>query len=145
VSENGSELHERPLGELLIQLAEDSSTLVRKELQLAKAELARTAARTRAGVASFAAAAVALLLALGALTAAAVLALDRLMPAWLGALLVGGAYACVAWALYLRGRERVSRIDAFAPSPIINPFKEEYQWPRTRRSFVKRLKRHVIA
>jgi hypothetical protein len=39
VSQNGSELRERHIGELMSQLATDTSTLVRQELQLARAEL----------------------------------------------------------------------------------------------------------
>jgi hypothetical protein len=39
VSENGSELRERPIGELIGQLGTETSTLVRQEMELARAEL----------------------------------------------------------------------------------------------------------
>jgi hypothetical protein len=125
VATNGSALRRRHVGELIGNLASDAGTLVRQEVELAKAELQQTAqsiaddlsrsadadvkalARTGKAAGMFGAAALAGLAALGALTAAAVLVLNRVMAADLAALLVGVAWALIAARFALRGRDRL--------------------------------------
>ena len=88
------DLRARSTGDLVKTLSRQVSLLVRQEIQLAKTELKEKAADAGVGAAALAGAAVAGLLALGALTAFLILALDGAMPAWAAALLVG-----VLWAL----------------------------------------------
>ena len=75
------------LGELLKQLSEQSSRLARQEVELAKAELAVKGKRAGIGAGMFGGAGAFGFYGLGALVAAAVLALATAMTAWLAALI----------------------------------------------------------
>lgn len=129
-TDNG--LRERPIGELLKQLAQETSTLVRQELELAKAEMAEKGRRAGPGIGMVGAAGLVALLSLGALTAFFILALDGAMPNWLAALLVAAAYAVVAGVLYLRGKGRVEEAGKPIPEQTIETLKEDVEWAKTR-------------
>ena len=124
------ELHDRPIGELLKQLADETATLVRRELDLAKAEMREKAGKAGPGFGMWGAAGVTGLLALGSLTAFLILALDGVMPNWLAALIVGLVYAAVAGVLYLRGKRRVEEAGAPIPEKAIESVKEDVQWAK---------------
>src|SRR5215207_3988401 len=82
------ELRERPMGDLVKQLGSQTSTLVRQEIDLAKAELTEKGRVAGKGAGLLGAAAVVGLLAAGALTAFLILVLSEAMDAWLAALIV---------------------------------------------------------
>ena len=124
------ELHDRPIGELLKQLADETATLVRRELDLAKAEMREKAGKAGPGFGMWGAAGVTALLALGSLTAFLILALDGAMPNWLAALIVGLVYAAVAGVLYLRGKRRVEEAGSPIPEKTIETVKEDVQWAK---------------
>lgn len=124
------ELHERPVGELLKQLANETTTLVRQELELAKAEMRDKAGKAGLGFGMWGAAGVTALLAAGALTAFLILALDGAMPNWLAALIVGLVYAAIAGVLYLLGKRRVQEAGSPVPEQTIETVKEDVQWAR---------------
>jgi uncharacterized membrane protein YqjE len=124
------ELHERPVGELLKQLANETTTLVKQELELAKAEMREKAGKAGPGVGMWGAAGVTGLLALGSLTAFLILALDGAMPNWLAALIVGLVYAAIAGFLYLRGKQRVEEAGSPVPEQTIETLKEDVQWAK---------------
>ena len=126
------DLKERPLGELVRRLSEQTSTLVRQELDLARAELTQKGKRASRGAGLLAGAAVAALLGLGALTACLILVLDAVMPAWLAALLVALAYAAIAAALAASGRSRLREAGPIVPERTVETVKEDLQWARTR-------------
>jgi MFS family permease len=132
MTQTQEELRERPVGELLRQLAEETTTLVRQELELAKAEMAEKGKRAGLGVGMWGAAGVVGLLALGAFTAALILALDGAMPNWAAALLVTAVYAVIAGVLYLRGKERVDAVGTPVPEEAIDNIKEDVEWAKTR-------------
>ena len=85
---NNQELAERPIGELLKQLANETTTLVRQELELAKAEVREKGRQAGPGFGMWGAAGAVGLMALGALTATFILALDGAIANWLAALIV---------------------------------------------------------
>jgi hypothetical protein len=124
------ELQDRPIGELLKQLADETATLVRRELDLAKAEMREKAGKAGPGFGMWGAAGVTALLALGSLTAFLILALDGAMPNWLAALIVGLVYAAVAGVLYLRGKRRVEEAGTPIPEKTIETVKEDVQWAK---------------
>jgi uncharacterized membrane protein YqjE len=124
------ELHDKPIGELLKQLASETSTLVHQELELAKAEMKAKAHKAGAGFAMIVAAATVGLLALGALTAFLILALDGAMPNWVAALIVAIVYAVIAALLYLRGRDKVEDAGSPAPRQTIETLKEDVTWAK---------------
>ena len=125
-----ADLRDRPVAELLKQLANETTTLVRQELDLAKAEMREKAGKAGAGAGMWGAAGVTALLALGSLTAFLILALDGVMPNWLAALTVGIAYAAIAGVLYLRGKQRVEEAGSPVPEQTVETLKEDVQWAK---------------
>lgn len=121
------ELRDRPVGELMRELAEETSTLVRQELELAKAEMAQKGRRAGPGIGMVGAAAVIGLAALGALTAFFILALDGAIANWLAALIVALAYAAIAAGLYFAGRERVKEAGPPVPERTAQSVREDVQ------------------
>jgi uncharacterized membrane protein YqjE len=127
-----SDLHERPAGDLLKDLSQQTSTLVRQELELAKAELAQKGKQLGAGAGLLAGAAVVVLLALGALTAALIAVLSTAMSTWLAALIVAVVYVALAAVLAVVGRGRIRKATPAAPEQTIETVKEDVQWAKTR-------------
>lgn len=124
------ELGDRSMAELLRQLSEQSSRLARQEVELAKAEMTAKAQRLGAGAGAFGAAGVVGLFALGALTAAAILALAIVLDAWLAALVVGAAYAALAGILALTGRREVEAGSPPAPERAIESTRQDIEQAR---------------
>jgi uncharacterized membrane protein YqjE len=124
------DLRDRPIGELLKELANETTTLVRQELDLAKAEMREKAGKAGPGFGMWGAAGVAGLLALGSLTAFLILALDGAMPNWLAALIVGLVYSAIAGVLYVRGKHRVEDAGGPVPEKTIETVKEDVQWAK---------------
>ena len=121
-------LRERSTAELAKRLSQQASTLVAQELQLAKAEVREKAVVASVGVGALMAAAVATLLALGALTALLILALDGAMPAWAAALCVTALWAVVAAGLALFGREKLRAMGTPVPEKTVDTLKEDIEW-----------------
>jgi len=132
------DLRERPIGELLKQLSEETTRLVHQELELAKAELAQKGKQAGMGAGLFGAAGAIGLLAAAALTACFILALDAVMPAWLAALIVAVVYAAVAAVLALRGRDRVKQALPPVPEQTIETVKEDMEWAKTQMPSAKK-------
>ncbi len=123
---------DRPVGELMRELSEQTTTLVRQELELAKLELAQKGRRAGVGAGMFGAAGVVGLYAVGALTACVVLALATAVTGWLAALIVAAAYGLVAGALALSGRSKVAQALPPAPEQATESVKEDVRWTTTR-------------
>jgi Putative Actinobacterial Holin-X, holin superfamily III len=126
------ELRERPIGDLVKQLAAQTSTLVRQELDLAKAEMSQKAATAGKGAGLIGGAAVTGLLAAGALTACLILVLSEAMDAWLAALIVAVVMGAVAAALGLAGRNKVREATPPVPEQTVETVKEDVEWAKTR-------------
>jgi lipopolysaccharide export LptBFGC system permease protein LptF len=123
---------ERSLAELTKQLSDQASTLARKEVELAKAEMSIKAKRLGIGAGAFGAAGVLGLFALGALTAAAILALATAVEPWLAALIVTVVYAAVAGVLALVGKSRVEAGTPPVPEEAVESVKEDVEWAKTK-------------
>ncbi len=121
------DLRDRPVGELMRELAEETSTLVRQELDLAKAEMAQKGRQAGPGIGMVGAAAIVGLAALGALTAFFILALDGAIANWLAALIVALAYAAIGAGLYFAGRERVKEAGPPVPERTAQSVREDVQ------------------
>lgn len=126
------DLREHSIGELVKDLASETSTLVRQEIDLAKAEMTDRGKRAGRGVGMLAAGAAVALLALGALTACLIAVLDLAMPTWAAALIVTAVYAAIAGALLLSGRNQVREAAPPVPEQTIDSVKEDVQWAKTR-------------
>jgi hypothetical protein len=128
----GSDQRDRPIGELLRELSDQTATLVRQEIELAKAEVGQKGKTVGLGAGMFGGAGLFGLYALGALTACAILALSTGMAGWLAALIVAVAYAAIAGALALTGRGKVRAGMPPVPEQTTESVKEDVQWTKER-------------
>ena len=108
----------RSVGELLGDITADLSTLMRQEMDLAKAELRETVDHAKAGGSMLGGAAVAGQLALVFLSLALWWALGDLIGLGWSALVVGLLWAVVAGALAAAGRARLRRMTPVAQRTI---------------------------
>ena len=128
------ELRQLPVGELVKQLAEETSTLVRQELQLARAELTQQGKRAGIGIGELGGAGMVALYALGALTACFIAALALVLPVWAAALIVAAVYGAIAGVLALVGRQALRQnLPPTAPRTE-QTVKEDIEWVKTRKS-----------
>lgn len=124
--------HDRPIGELLSQLAEETSTLVQQELQLFKAEMTDKGKRAGLGVGMVGAGGLLALYALAALTTCVIAALSLAVQVWLAALIVALVYGAAAGILALRGKKQVQEALPPAPEQTVQTVKEDVEWAKTR-------------
>ena len=127
-----SELRERSTPELLRELSDQVTTLVKQEIDLAKAEVTEKGKQAGIGAGMFGGAGLLGLLALGALTACVIAALATAIDFWLAALVVAVVYAAVAGLLALQGRNKVQAATPPIPEQAKESVKEDVQWAKTR-------------
>jgi uncharacterized membrane protein YqjE len=120
---------ERPIGDLVKELSSQTSTLVRQEIELARAELQQKGKLAGKGAGMLGAAAIAALLALGALTAGLVALLDKAMATWVAALIVMALWAIVALVLAKAGQKSLKKATPPAPQTV-ETVKEDIQWAK---------------
>jgi uncharacterized membrane protein YqjE len=120
---------ERSIGELVKDLSSQTSTLVRQEIELARAELQQKGKVAGKGAGMLAGAAVFGLLALGALTAALIALLDKAMATWVAALIVMALWAIVALVLAKSGQKALKQATPPAPQTV-ETVKEDIQWAK---------------
>jgi uncharacterized membrane protein YqjE len=106
---------DKPIGDLVRQLSEQSSTLIRQELRLATAELQEKGKHAGVGAGMFGGAGLVALYGVGALIAAAIVGLGTLLEPWLAALIVGVVLLAVAGVVALMGKKQVEQ--ATPPKP----------------------------
>jgi uncharacterized membrane protein YqjE len=123
----GPALSDRSVADLLKQLSDQTATLVRQELNLAKVELAAKGKQAGIGAGMFGAAGMLGLYALGALTAAVILALSLAMAGWLAALIVAVVYGAVAGGLALSGKARVAKGVPPTPEQTLQTVKQDVE------------------
>jgi Putative Actinobacterial Holin-X, holin superfamily III len=128
----GADPADQSIGELVKDLAAETSTLVRQELDLAKAEMTERGKVMGKGAGMLGAAAGVGLLAAGAVTACLIAALDLAMATWLAALIVTVAYGAAAGALAMTGRKQIREASPPVPEQTIDSVKEDVQWAKTR-------------
>jgi Flp pilus assembly protein TadB len=119
----------RSLGELFSELAQETSTLVRQEVNLAKTEMSHKASRAGKQVGVLAAGGAVAYAGLLAILAGVIVLLDNVMPLWLSALLVGVVVAVVGYLLVRRALDALKRED-FAPRETMETLKEDQQWAK---------------
>jgi hypothetical protein len=119
---------DRPIAELMREFSQQTTTLIRQELELGRLELTEKGKRAGLGAGLFGGAGALGFYALGALTACFVLALATAMNGWLAALIVAAAYGAAAGALALFGRSKVSQAVPPIPEQATTSVKEDVQW-----------------
>lgn len=120
-----------PLGDLVKQLAQDSATLVRQEIALAKAELRQNVKSVTRDVAMIVVGVA--LAAVGGLVLVAFLVIllgAVLDNYWLGALIVGALFVIVGGALAMANLKKLQK-EEVAPTRTLETLKEDKQWLQT--------------
>jgi uncharacterized membrane protein YqjE len=110
---------DKSVGDLVRNLSEDLSRLVRDEIRLAQAEVGEKAKKAGIGIGAFGGAGVIALYGLGVLIAAAVLGLAAALPAWLAALIVAVVLFVVAAIAALVGRKKLREAEPPVPTRAI--------------------------
>ncbi len=121
---------DRSLGELFAELAQETSTLVRQEVELARVELSRNATRIGRNVASLVVGGAIVYAGFLAIMAAIIVALGEAgLPWWLSALLVGVVVAGVGAGLVARARTALQQAN-LAPRQTVETLKEDREWAK---------------
>jgi membrane protein len=123
---------EESVADLMRRLSEQTTELVRKEIELAKAELQVKGKKAGIGAGMFGGAGVFVLYALGAFTACAILALATAVDGWLAALIVGVVWAAIAGVLALTGKNKVQEATPPVPERAIDSAKADVQATKER-------------
>lgn len=116
---------EPSLAELVTQLSQQTSDLVRSEMRLAQAELKQKGARAGKGLGEFGVAGVLALYGVGALVACAIGALALAMDVWLAALIVAVVLFVIAAVLALLGKNQVSKAVPPVPEQTVESVKAD--------------------
>jgi tetrahydromethanopterin S-methyltransferase subunit G len=124
---------DRSLGEIVSDVAQDLSTLVRQELDLAKTEVKQEAGRAGRGVGLLGGAGVAGHLALIFVSLCAVFVLNNGVPLELAALIVAVFWGIVAAILAMTGKKALDRTQPALPETQ-RSLKEDVAWARQQKS-----------
>ena len=106
-------------GELIGQLTDQLSRLVRDEVRLAQAEVTQKAKRLGIGAGLFGGAGLVAVLGLNALITAAILGLANVLPGWLAAIIIAVVLFAVAGVLALIGRKDVQQATPPLPTETV--------------------------
>jgi len=131
MDQNGAS-NDQSIADLMRRLSEQTTELVRKEIELAKAELQVKGKKAGMGAGMFGGAGVFGLYALGALTACAILALATAVDAWLAALIVAVVWAAVAGVLALTGKNKVQEATPPVPERALDSTKADIEMTKQR-------------
>jgi hypothetical protein len=120
---NGND--KRSTSELVRDLSEQSSRLVRQEMALARAELTEKGVEAGLGIGLLGGAGILALYGLGALTAAGILLLSTAMKAWIASVVIAGSILAVAGAAALIGKPRIAQAAPPVPEATIETAKQD--------------------
>ena len=114
-------------GQLVSDLTDQISRLVRDEARLAQAEMTQKAKKLGIGAGLFGGAGLFAFFGLAVLITTAILLLDLVLPAWLAALIVAVVLFAVAGALALVGKKDVQKGSPPVPTEAIASTKTDIQ------------------
>lgn len=113
------------VGELVQQLSQQTSTLIRQEMRLATSELQQKGKRAGIGAGMFGAAGVVALYGGGALIAAAILGVGTFLEPWIAAVIVGVVLLAIAGILALTGKKQVEQAGPPVPEQAVESTKRD--------------------
>jgi Putative Actinobacterial Holin-X, holin superfamily III len=119
----------RTTGQLVRDIAADTSTLVRQEVELARQELVRGVTTKMVGAGAVAGAGVFVLYMVLFLALSAGAALSLVLPVWAAAQIVAGIFLLMAVPLFLIGRHRL-KSPPIKPEETVRTVKEDVEWAR---------------
>jgi uncharacterized membrane protein YqjE len=115
----------RSTGELVKQLSEQVTVLIRDELKLAQLEMTRKGKQAGIGAGLLGGSGLVALYGVGCLIACAVIAISGVVAAWLAALVVGAALLVVAAVAALMGRGRLQKTVPPVPEEAVGSVKAD--------------------
>jgi uncharacterized small protein (DUF1192 family) len=115
------------LGALVLELSEQTSALVRSEVELAKAELAAKGKTAGIGAGLFGTAGLLGFYGAAVLIATAILALALWLPAWAAALIVGVVLLAAAGVAAMLGRNKVAEATPAKPERTFENVREDVE------------------
>ena len=125
---------ERSLGDLLAELSRETSTLVRKEMELAQVEMTAKAKKTAADAGVSAAGGVLAHAGMLVLLAAIVMLLASMgVAAWLAAMIVAAAAIGIGYLMVDRGLAKLRR-RSLMPTQTLESLKEDAKWTTRQRA-----------
>jgi len=128
----GAGLPDSSAGELVQQLSQQLSRLVRDELKLAENEMAAKGARAARGAGLFGGSGVIALFGVGCLLASAIAGLALVLATWLAALIVGAALLLVSGVAALLGKARLKKAAPLIPAQATDSVKADVNEIRER-------------
>jgi len=120
------------IADLTKQLTEQTKTLVRQEVELAKAELGEKGKRVGIGAGMFGGAGLFGFFAFAGLTTVMILALSEAMEPWLAALIVTVLYGAIAGVLALSGKKKVQEATPAMPEQTMETIKDDVAYTKQR-------------
>jgi hypothetical protein len=129
----GQDVGDVPISSLVSKVAEDLSTLMRQELELAKTEVKQEATRAGKAGASLGGGALAGWLAILFLSFTVMYALDNVMDITWAALIVTAIWGIVAGVLFVTGKKKLAEVNP-VPEKTVETLKEDVQWVQNRNS-----------
>lgn len=120
---------EPSLGQLFTELTDDMSTLVRQELELAKAETMQKVSKATRSIIMMVAGGLLAYAGLIALVIAVAIALGGLMPYWLSSLIVGLVVIVIGAVLVMSGRSSLATI-SLVPEKTVETLKQDARWAK---------------
>jgi hypothetical protein len=118
----------RSLGDLVAELTNELSRLIRQEMELARRDFNSRLGQARRGAGLVAAGASLALGGLFVVLAAVVLALVTLgLDAWIAAVIVGAGTLAIAYVIVKAGMSRITRT-SIVPAGAIESIKEDAKW-----------------
>lgn len=123
---------EQSTGDLVKQLSEQVSLLVRDELKMARLEMTRKGKQAGVGMGMFGASGLGALYGVACLIAAAIIAISGEIRPWLAALIVGLALLAASAVAALIGRGRMRRATPPVPKQAVDSAKADVEEVRER-------------
>jgi hypothetical protein len=120
---------ERSLGELFAELARETSSLVRQEVELAKTEITQKASQVGKDAGMIGVGGAIAYAGFLVFLAALVLIAGQFMPLWASALLVGLVVGAIGYFIIQKGRNDLKRAD-LTPRATIESLKEDTEWAK---------------
>lgn len=118
---------EQTAGELVKELTQQVSRLVREELKLAQIEMTRKGKEAGLGAGMLGGSGIIALYAIGCLLACVIIALSGVVAAWLAALIVGAVLLAAAGIAALMGRARLRKAAPGLPEHTIGSVKADVE------------------
>jgi uncharacterized membrane protein YqjE len=119
-------------GELVKQVAEQVSVLVRDELKLAQLEMSRKGREAGKGMGMMGGGGLVALYGVACLIACAIIAISHVLQPWLSALIVGAALLFVAAVVAVVGRSHLRKASPPTPTEAVESVKTDVEEVRER-------------